>query len=510
MSTALTHTQSNTDHKWWIIITIMLVAILEVLDSTIVNVALPSMMPSLSANTEEITWVLTSYVVASAVMLPLTGFLSHRFGHRRLLLINITGFMFSSFICGISQSLGMMVIFRLLQGAFGASLIPLSQAILRETFPLEEQGKAMAIWGLGVVAAPVFGPTIGGLIVEHSSWRWIFYLNMPICIIGLMLTLWVIPDSQRTRQKIDWVGIALMFIGVGALQMFLDQGNSKDWFNSNFILLLAIISTLGIGFFIYRCMAFKNPVIKLPIFKDRNFALSCLSLGLFAGVFFGFLTLQPIMLETLFHYTAVTAGITMAPLGIGSAIGMVVVTPLLKRIDVKYVLVCSLLLCALGCYYLASLDLNATQGNIVFGDLFLGFGMGLFLVPLSIYSLATVPKQDITEASGLFSYARMLGSSVGISLLGTLISREMQINWQRLGTHISVFNNNLRLWLQHTHMLLKNPQTPAILAQQLHQQASMIAFIDAYYLIAICFLLLIPLVLFMNSVELKEANFAAH
>jgi len=490
--------------KWLIIITIMLVAILEVLDSTIVNVSLPHMMPALGANQDQITWVLTSYMVASAMMIPITGFISRRLGHKRLLLINITGFMVSSALCGIAQSLPMMVVFRLFQGGFGAALIPLSQAILRQTFPLEEQGKAMAIWGMGIMTAPAFGPTLGGLITQYASWRWIFYINIPICLLGLLLTKIVIPTAKRFKERIDWLGIFLMFAGIGALQLMLDQGNSKGWFSSNFILVLVVVSIFSITLFLIRCFGSKSPIIRLSIFKNRNFSISTISLGVFAGGLFGLLTLQPIMLETLFGYDAVTAGMTMSPMGIASAIGMIISSQLMTRVNVKYLIAAALFICSMGVFYVSGLNLHATQQDFILANCVQGFGMGLFMVPLATYALATIKKEDITEGAGLFSYGRMLGSSIGISLLATLVTRLTQTNWNQLGTHISIFNNNLRLWLVHQHLTLQQPGALIRLNQTLFHQASMISFLDAYRSIAIVFLLLIPLVLFMKKVSLKS------
>lgn len=500
------HHIERTNKKWLIIAAIMLVAILEVMDSTIVNVTLPTMMPALSANQEEITWILTSYVVASAMMLPLTGFLSHRIGQKKLLMINITGFMLSSLICGLCQSLTMMVLFRVLQGGFGAALIPLSQSILRQSFPLEEQGKAMAIWGLGIMVAPMLGPTLGGYITEYSSWRWVFYINLPICLLGLLFAMFIIPDSDRQSQKIDWFGILLMFFGIGSLQIFLDQGNNKDWFSSNFILSLTIISVVSLILFIMRSLFHHYPIIKFSIYKNKNFSLSCILLALFCGCVFGLITLQPIMLETLFHYDTITTGITLAPLGISSACAMIITSQLMTRINVKYLLTISLFLCSFGSYYLSCFNLNVSQENFIIANSLLGFGMGFFMVPLSTYSLATVEQDDITEASGLFSYSRMLGSSIGISLLSTLVTRETQINWNQLGSHITIMNNNFRLWLMQTHMHLENSATLPILGKQLLQQASMLAFIDAYIAISITLFILIPLVFLMKSVKLKEAT----
>jgi MFS transporter, DHA2 family, multidrug resistance protein len=496
--------------RWLIIATIMMVAILEVLDSTIVNVALPNMMPALGASQDQITWVLTAYVVASAIMIPLTGFLNRRLGHRRLLITCITGFMISSFLCGLAGSLSIMVTFRLLQGAFGAALIPLSQAILRETFPLEEQGKAMAIWGIGIMAAPVLGPTIGGFITQHASWHWVFYINAPICLISLVLTLLVVKPSKKHPEKIDFMGILLMFVGIGCMQIFLDQGNSKDWFDSNTILLLSIISFISLLAFIIRTIKHKTPVIYFPIFKDRNFTLSTLCLAIFCAIIFANITLQPIMMETLFGYTPIIAGMTMSPSGLFSAVGMVISSMLMKRINVRYLLVAGALVSTTGLYYISTLNLAASQENFMIANMIIGAGMGAFMVPLSTYALATIDRKYITEGSGLFAYGRMLGTSIGISLFSTLVTRMTQTNWNQMGLHINPLNNNLRLWLIHSHMTLKDPQTAAMLQQTLLAQANMMAFLDAYRLMSYVLLALVPLVLLMKTVNLSDHTGIAH
>ncbi len=493
-------------HKWLIVITIMLVAILEVLDSTIVNVALPAMMPSLGADQEKITWVLTSYVVAAAVMLPLTGFLSNRIGQKRLLLIDICGFMVSSVLCGLTSNLSMMVFFRLCQGAFGAAMIPISQAVLRQTFPIEEQGKAMAIWGLGIMVAPVLGPTLGGFITEHASWRWIFYINLPVCLISFVMATLFIKETKRIHQNIDWLGMICMFIGIGCLQVFLDQGNSQNWFDSNMILLLFIISVVSSVYFILRSLTHKHPVIKLDIFKDRNFTICTITLAVFAACVFAFLALEPIMLQTTFGYTAFIAGITMSPMGLASACSMILSAGLIHIINVKRLISIGLLLCASGIYYMSHLSLQAGQWHFIVGNAFIGGGMGLVMVPLTTYSLITINKADITEGAGLFAYGRMLGSSIGISLLSTLVTRETQINWNRLGGHINYFNNNLHHWLNTQGLSLTNPKSYAILANTLHGNASIIAFLDSYLLITIILLLLIPLIYCLKLVDMTETN----
>ncbi|WP_264770503.1 DHA2 family efflux MFS transporter permease subunit [Coxiella burnetii] len=502
-TTALTKNEILYSRRWLIIVTIMMVAILEVLDTTIVNVALPNMMSSLGANQNQITWVLTSYVVASAIMLPLTGFFSNRLGQKQLLLINITWFMITSFLCGIAQSLPEIVFFRIFQGLFGASLIPLSQSILRETFPLEEQGKAMAIWGIGIMAAPVFGPTLGGFITEHMNWRWIFYINMPICLLGLMLTLFVIPSSERHYQRIDWGGLLLMITGVGALQVFLDKGNENDWLNSNLILALFITAIFCLVFFIIRSLIHRYPVIKLKIFKDRNFRISCLALALFAGSMFALITLEPIMLERLFNYPAVTAGWTMAPLGIGGAVVMMFVPFLMKHLNIKIILTVGILCCFYGAILFAGVNLNSTMQEFLINNTVLGFGMGFLMVPLTTYSLATLPAKDITEAAGLYSYSRMLGTSIGISLLSTLVSRTTQIHWHFLTTHINVFNTNFHNWFTFQKLPFMDPVGIVRLGVQFQRQASMLGFLDGFRTIAIVFILLLPLLLTLKTIKLQ-------
>ena len=504
------HATTSNVNRWWIVVTIMLVAILEVLDSTIVNVSLPAMMPSLGANQEQITWVLTSYVVASAIVLPLTGFLINRIGIKQLLLIDIIGFMISSFICGTSQSLEMMVVFRLLQGAFGSTMIPISQAVLRQTFPADEQGKAMAIWGLGIMVAPVMGPTLGGFITEHSSWRWVFYINLPVCIIGTLLVLAFIKKTKPIKQKIDYLGVLLMFIGIGSLQVFLDQGNGKDWFGSHLILSLFFTFIFCLVTFIIRTYRHKHPVINLYIFKDRNFTVSTLALAIYAGAVFGTVTLEPIMLETLYGYSALTAGITMAPLGLSSAIAMMLVSILMKHINIKYITSFALLSAACGMFYLTRMDLASAQVNFFIANTFIGIGMGCFMVPISTYSLISLAPKDVPEGSGLFSYGRMLGSSIGISVLSTLVTRLSQINWNRIGGQINPFNNNLILWLQHQHLNITDPKAVSQLTMIVHTQSSMIAFIDCYYVLAFVLITLIPLMLMLKHVDMSNTDVSAH
>lgn len=495
---------------WLIILTIMLTAVLEVLDSTIVNVALPSMMPALSADQDQITWVLTAYVVASAIMLPLTGFLSNRLGRKRMIMMCITGFMISSFLCGLTTSIDQIVLFRIFQGAFGASLIPLSQATLRESFPLNQQGKAMAIWGMGIMMAPVFGPTLGGYITQDLSWRWIFYLNIPICLAGIALTAWVIPNTEKIKQKIDYVGLALMITGVAALQIFLDQGNEKGWLSSHFILALMLLSAAGIILFLLRSAHHKNPVINFSIYRNKNFSISNIIMACFAGGLFGMLTVQPIMLENVFHYPIITTGLVLSPLGLGSAIGMTLASILMNRMDAKWLIGAGLAGLCLGAAMFCRISADTSMIYFIMPNFIQGFAMGLIMVPMSTYALATVNPNHMAEAAGLFAYSRMLGTSVGISLISTIISRQGQTVWNNLVGHINRFNPALQHWLKIQHQSLNSPIAIQKLGQLVSAQSSLQAFVDAYYAIAIVFALLIPLVLFFDYVDLSQAEVVAH
>ncbi len=500
---ALTYDDTLYSRRWLVIVTIMMVAILEVLDTTIVNVALPSMMPSLGADQNQITWVLTSYVVSSAVVLPLTGFISNGLGQKQMLIMNITGFLISSLLCGMAESLPEMVLFRILQGAFGASLIPLSQSILRQTFPLDQQGKAMAIWGIGIMAAPVLGPTLGGFITEHSSWRWIFYINLPVCLLSLFMTFWVIPKTKKTLQRIDWLGLILMVVGIAAMQIFLDKGNEKDWFSSNLIIALAITSAFCLIWFIARSLAHRHPVIKLTLYQNRNFAICSLLLLLFCGAIFSMLTLQPIMLENLFDYPAMTTGWTMAPLGLASAISMMMVSNLINRVNIKIILGICIAVSAYGAYRLTTISLASSMNEFLIDNAIIGFAMGGFMVPLTTYALATIPKPNITEASGLFSYGRMVGTSVGISLMSTLVSRTTQMSWHTLVGHVNVFNHAYQAWFAHQQVKEGSAIGIVRLAHVIGQQSQLLGFLDAFKTIAFIFAALLPLTLLLKHVDLK-------
>lgn len=482
-----------------IVIAVMLVTIIEVLDMTIVTVALPHMMGNLGASSDQITWIVTSYIVASVVIMPLTGFLVDCFGRKKLLLISITGFMIASILCGMSVNIIQIVFFRVLQGIFGATLIPLSQYILQDSFPPEKQEKAMAFWGIGVMVAPVFGPTIGGFITEGLNWRWIFFLNIPVCILALYLIIKVIPETARKAPVVDKVGLFWMALGIGSLQIFLDEGSTKNWLESEFILSLLLIWIFSLTFFIYRGLKIKNNIINLRLFADRNFTTSTIVLSLACIGFYSLTTIQPILLEHLLHYPVALTGLILAPRGVACAIAMFVVAAFGNKVDSRIWAVVGLILSAVGTSIVANLTLETSYMPFVISCIIQGLGMGLLFVPLSVLALTTLKPKDIAEGTGLFSFGRSLGGSVGISIISTLLTRATQTKWSELSGALDPTRDAMQYWLSQSGMDINEPVTIKLLGYEIYRQSSMIAFNDCHWLMVWIFILLIPCVLLIKK-----------
>jgi DHA2 family multidrug resistance protein len=490
----------STYKKWMVTLTVMLVAIIEVIDMTIVVVALPHMMGSLSASPEQITWVISAYIVSAAIVMLLTGFLSKRLGTKRLLLISVTGFMLSSLLCGLATNLSMMVLFRVLQGIFGASLIPLSQAIIIKTFPIEERGPALAVWGIGIMAGPVIGPTLGGFITELASWRWVFYINIPFCIISLFLTSKLITETPIIKNlKIDWIGLCLMIIGIGSLQLCIDQGNQFDWFHSTVIIVLSASAFIALMLFVYHVLHTDNPIINLRLLKNRNLSICTPTLMFLFSGFFATISLQPILLETLMHYSATTTGLVLAPRGLMSAVGMAIISLIIGRYDTRAFMVGGLLISGTSTLVLAHFPLNTAFWQIATVNGLQGLGMGLVFIPLSSAALSTIAAEETIEAAGIYSFARSLGASLGVSIYSTILTRETQINWNHLGGHLHASNPTLQHWFQVKHFSLQNPQTYEFLRKIVQEQARMVSFEDIFYLAALSFFIFIPLLYFIHS-----------
>lgn len=489
----------NSAARLLITVAVMSATVMQVLDTTIVNVALPYMQGSFSAAPDQISWVLTSYLVASGIFMPLAGYFTDRIGRRRYLLTSIFGFVVSSALCGLSMNLSEIVVFRLLQGAFGASLVPLSQAILVETYPLEERGKAMAIWGIGVMLGPILGPTLGGYLTDALSWRWAFYVNVPVGVLSLLLAWRVMPDTERKARTMDWRGFALMGLAIGALQFFLDRGNQDDWFSSPTILAAAAISGIAfLGFLVHSLRRHAAKLFNLRVFLDRNFSTASALLAVFGLGLYGNMVMQPLMLEGLFNYPAATTGLVMAPRGIASMVSMILVGRLVNRVAPRTLIAVGILISALGTYVTTGYNLDLDPWWIVWPILVQGLGMGMIFVPLSVVAYSTLPKALITEAAGLYSLLRTIGSSIGISIAVTLLTRQTQVAWDQIGEHIQPYNAALYQYLKILHLSLSDPRAAAMLGLELGRQAQMVAFIDVFMFITASFVVMLPLVLVLK------------
>jgi DHA2 family multidrug resistance protein len=493
-----------------ITLAVMSATLIQVLDTTIVNVALPHMAGELGATTEQISWVLTSYLVSSAIMMPLTGYFADTLGRKRFLLISITGFVAASALCGISQNLFEIVAFRLLQGMFGAGLVPLSQAIMTEAYPPEDRGKAMAIWGLGVMVGPVLGPTLGGWLTDVSSWRWTFYINVPVGALSLFLAMQYVTESKKRERRMDWVGLALVAAGIAGLQYMLDRGTTQDWFAATDIRLSALAAVVGlVGFVWWSVRRGDHALFDLRIFKDRNFTMACvvmmaMGLGLFGG-----LVLQPILLEGLLQYPIVTTGLVMAPRGVATAIAMIVVGRLVGKVDARLLVGSGMLASAAGSWAMTHYSLDITTFWIIWPAFLQGLGLGLIFVPLSTIAYTTLDRTKMAEAAGIYSLVRTIGAAVGISIVTTLLARESQVAWNELGAHITKFNPAVKDYLSSLHLQPNDPHAMAVIAAQIGQQAEMAAILDVFKLTAWVFLAMLPIVLLLRKGQGKAPAGAA-
>lgn len=486
--------------RFLITVVVMSATLMQVIDTTIVNVALPHMQGSLGASSDEITWTLTSYLVSSAIFMPLTGYLSDTFGRKKFLIISIAGFTLVSALCGASTSLGELVVFRLLQGVFGAGLVPLSQAILADIYPPEERGKAMAIWGIGVMVGPIVGPTLGGYLTDVTTWRWTFYVNIPVGILTLLLSN-VIPDTPKNSRQMDWLGLSLISLAIGGMQFVLDRGNQEDWFNSSMICFVTYIAVAGfLGFVLHNLAPHKKSVFELRIFKDRNFAIASVLLGFFGLGLYGMMVIQPLMMEGLFDYPALTTGLMMAPRGISGMVSMILIGKLITRVDPRYLVIIGVVICIIG---ISLGTLYSTQHIspfwIIIPMIIQGFGLGMIFVPLSTIAYSTLSVHLRTEAAGLFSLLRTIGSSIGISIVITLYTRGTQHFWNQLGGFINIYNPQLQDYIKALNLRPDEPLGAALLANELFKQAAMLSFINVFAVIKWCFVLMIPLVLLLKK-----------
>lgn len=499
-----------------ILIAVMTATIMQVLDTTIVNVALPYMQGSLGTTSDQITWTLTSYLVASAIFMPLTGYFADKLGRRNYLMISILGFTLFSALCGLATTLPQLVVFRLLQGIFGASLVPLAQAMMADIFPREQRTRAMAIWGFGVMIAPILGPTLGGYLTEYANWRWTFYINVPFGIFAAFLAWQVVPQSGKKERYMDWTGLLFLSLAIAALQYFLDRGNTRDWFGSWDIRIAAMLCVAGIlSFIIHNSFKNERTVFDLSLFKDRNFTLGSILVGVMGLGLFGVMAIQPLMLEGIMNYPVLLAGLVMAPRGISGMLGMLFMGKYGQYIDFRYTMAVGVILNIIGVYFYTQLSLEMTPMWIIMPMLLQGFGISLIFTSLSTIAFSTLPAKANVEAAGLFSLLRTVGASIGISIVAAVYTRESQVAWNQLGGFMNPYNPNLHGYLDNLHVDLYSPLGMQILGNTLDTQSRMMGFIDAYVFVLLSFILMLALTFFIKhparaykpvAVESKDSN----
>jgi DHA2 family multidrug resistance protein len=475
---------------------VILATLMQALDTTIANVALPYIQGSVSASQDQIAWVLTSYIAAAAIMTPPTGYLAARFGLKPLFLISVAGFTVASMLCGMAQSLVQIVLFRVLQGMFGAALVPLSQSVLLNVYPPQRQGFAMALFGVGVMAGPVLGPVLGGWLTENYSWRFVFYINLPVGILALVGMMAFLPDSPaRQAEKLDWFGFGTLSLAIGALQILLDRGEQNDWFASGEIWIEAIIAASAFYLFLVHTFTSEKPFVRPSLFRDRNFAAGTLFIAIIGLTYYASMALQPPYLQNLMDYPVITAGLVMGPRGIGTMAAMLIVGRLVGRLDTRLLLGIGLAITAWSFYAMTGWTPDISQREIIFVGVIQGAGLGFLFVPLSSATLATLPPELRTEGAGIYNLARNIGSSVGISVVTSLLTENTQANHADIAQHVTAVN---RMFEHPAVSQFLNPLSAAgraALDAIITQQALIISYIDDYKLLMIATLAVIPLLM---------------
>jgi DHA2 family multidrug resistance protein len=497
-------------NKWIVALSVMLPTFIEVMDTSVVNVSLPHIQGSLNAGVDEVTWVLTSYLVSNAIIIPITGWLASVFGRRRYLIFSLLLFTASSILCGAAPSLHVLIVARILQGLGGGGLQPLSQAILLETFPRREHGIAMAVFGMGVVMAPIVGPIVGGWITDEWTWRWIFYINLPAGILAIfMISLFIHDPAYIKREvfKIDKWGLFFLSLGLGALQIVLDKGEREDWFASQFIIILSITAALSLILFVIVELHTEHPVVDIRVFKDRSFTVGTMIMFLGFFCLFASIVLLPLYLQQLMGYTAFWAGLVLGPGGISTFIIMPIAGILMKKgIKPGYLVVVGLCISTCALSMMSNFNLQGDFFSIALPRFIQGMGLGLFFVPLAGASFVNIKMEQTGNASGIFNLVRNLGGSFGTAFSTTLLSERSQFHQTFLSENISPFNPAFREAYQRAYGLLSMNQSAAppstgglaFLYQEVLRQASMLSFNDAFYILAIATAILIPLALLLN------------
>ena len=494
-----------------ITVLVILAAMMQTLDTTIVNVALPYMQGSLAASQDQIDWVLTSYITAAAIMTPPTGFLADRYGVKRLLIVSVAGFTLASMLCGMAQSLTQIVGYRVLQGAFGAAMIPLAQTILLTIYPKERQGFAMALFGIGVVVGPVLGPVLGGWLTENYTWRYVFYINGPLGIAALLGMIAVLPDSTRggAVQKLNWFGFITLGIAIAGFQIMLDRGEIKDWFGSSEIVIETLVAAAAFYLFLVDTFTAKQPFVRPALFRDRNFTAGVLFSAVAFVTLYASLALQPPYLQGLMNYPVLTAGLVMGPRGLGTLAATIFVGRLVGKLDTRLLLGIGLALSGFSFYVMTGLTPDVSMPAIIVAGLIQGAGFGFLFVPMSTVTLSTLAPEQRAEGASIFSLSRSLGSSVGISIFNALLTTNTEINHADISANVTAVN---RAFDNANVTQFLSPYTAAgraALDALVTQQAQIVAFIDDYKLLLIATIALFALLLIFKKSSAPIGHAAA-
>ena len=497
-------------HRAVVAVTTMMATFLVILDVTIANVALDHMRGTLSAGVDEITWVLTSFLVANAISLPITGWLTDLLGRKRLFIVATVAFTITSAAAGAAPSLAVIVIARFLQGLAGGPLVPLSQATMMETFPASQRGMAMAIWGIGIMFAPIIGPTLGGWITDNWSWRWVFYINVPVGAVAVVLAWLFVPESATERpavRRVDVPGLVLLVVGISALQFVLDRGQREDWFASSLIVWLSVLAAVALLALVVRELRAAEPVVDLRVLRHPTFAVATAAMFVISIAFYGIMVLSPLFTQILMGYTALLAGLVLAPGGVSTLVTMPIAGVLMNRLDPRWIIATGCALNAYAMYLMATLTLEASYWHIMWPRFIQGLGIGLSFVPLSTVALGAVPMRELGHASGLFNFIRTIGGSIGIAMVATLLERGAQTHQVRLAGHVSLYNPDV--WHRHQTLVdffmtrgadaaTAEQQAWARLYEIVQREALALSFFDNFWRLAWIFVAVLPFVVFLG------------
>ncbi len=489
----------KTPHRGFLTLSVMVTTIMQTLDTTIANVALPHMQGTMGATQDQIAWVLTSYIVASAICMPLTGFLTARFGRKRIFLLAVIGFTLTSMLCGMAQNLTQMVLFRLLQGVFGASLVPLSQSILLDAYPVEKHGMAMAIWGMGIMVGPILGPTLGGWLTEYYNWRWVFYINIPFGLLAwLGLNTFLQESPLDKTRRLDWAGFIFFSVAIGAFQMLLDKGESLNWFASLQIQLLGFISALSTYLFFAHIFTHDNPYINPNMFRDRNFTVAVVSIFTVGIILLSATTLLPPFMHNLMNFPVVDVGLLLAPRGVGTMFAMVLVGKLAGKIDIRLTIYFGLFLTIYSLWMMSQFTTDMTAWDVVIANVIQGFGLAFVFVPLTTVAFSTLAPHFRNEGTSLFSLMRNIGSSIGISIVISKLGQNAQANHAALSEFINPSSTALQYAQEAGIYSTHSTQGLMALNAEVSRQAITLAYLQDFRLMMWVVLVTFPLVFLLK------------